>query len=101
MPEFASDLGPGIVQLHVADYKSPAQLQDGDVLVVGLGNSGAEIAKELAGVRHVHLSGEPSAVQPFRPERMSGRILMPFVGPVLLNRVLVTSNPLGRRSVPR
>ena len=98
VPEFAPDLDAEIVQLHVADYKNPAQLQEGDVLVVGLGNSGAEIAKELAGDHHVRLSGEPSAVQPFRPERLSGRILMPFVGPVLLNRVLVTSNPLGRKA---
>jgi len=97
LPEFAAELDSGIVQLHVADYKNPGQLQDGDVLVVGLGNSGAEISMDLARDHHVRLSGEPSAVQPFRPERLSGRILMPFVGPVLLNRVLTTSNPLGRK----
>ncbi|HEX6147642.1 MAG TPA: NAD(P)/FAD-dependent oxidoreductase [Acidimicrobiia bacterium] len=97
VPEFAGDLDPGIVQLHVADYQNPGQLQDGDVLVVGLGNSGAEVSMELARDHRVLLSGKPSAVQPFRPERLSGRILMPFVGPVLLNRVLTTSNPLGRK----
>jgi putative flavoprotein involved in K+ transport len=97
LPEFAGGIDPGIVQLHVADYKNPGQLQDGGVLVVGLGNSGAEISMDLARDHHVRLSGEPSAVQPFRPERLSGRILMPFVGPVLLNRVLTTSNPLGRK----
>ena len=97
VPEFAGELDSGIVQLHVADYKSPGQMQDGDILVVGLGNSGAEISMDLARGHRVRLSGEPSAVQPFRPERLSGRILMPFVGPVLLNRVLTTSNPLGRK----
>jgi putative flavoprotein involved in K+ transport len=97
LPEFAGGLDPGIIQLHVADYKNSRQLQDGDVLVVGLGNSGAEISMDLARDHRVSLSGEPSAVQPFRPERLSGRILMPFVGPVLLNRVLTTSNPLGRK----
>jgi len=97
LPEFAGELDAGIVQLHVADYRKPGQLQDGDVLVVGLGNSGAEISMELARDHRVRLSGEPSAVQPFRPERLSGRILMPFVGPVILNRVITTSNPLGRR----
>lgn len=96
-PGFASDLDSRIVQIHVDDYKNPGQLRDGDVLVVGLGNSGAEIAKELVRDRPVWLSGEPSAVQPFRPERLSGRILMPFVGPVILNRVLTTSTPMGRR----
>ena len=97
VPEFADGLDSGIVQFHIADYKNPGQLQDGDVLVVGLGNSGAEISMDLVRDHHVMLSGEPSAVQPFRPERLSGRILMPFVGRVILNRVLTTSNPLGRK----
>jgi putative flavoprotein involved in K+ transport len=96
-PGFANELDSRIVQLHVEDYKNPGQLEEGDVLVVGLGNSGAEIAKELAKERRVWLSGEPSAVQPFRPERLSGRILMPFVGPVIMNRVLTSSTPMGRR----
>jgi putative flavoprotein involved in K+ transport len=97
VPGFADELDSRIVQLHAAKYENPAQLQDGDVLVVGLGNSGAEISMDLAPHHRVLLSGEPSAVQPFRPERLSGRILMPFVGPVILNRVLTTSNPLGRK----
>ncbi len=97
-PGFADDLDPSIVQLHVADYENPRQLQDGDVLVVGMGNSGAEIAKELIQDRRVFISGEPSAVQPFRPEGLSGRLLMPFVGPVILNRVLTTSTPMGRKA---
>jgi putative flavoprotein involved in K+ transport len=96
-PAFATELDSRIVQIHVDDYKNPSQLQEGDVLVVGLGNSGAEIAKELVRDRRVWLSGKPSAVQPFRPERVSGRILMPFVGPVILNRVLTTSTPMGRK----
>ncbi|HSJ29321.1 MAG TPA: NAD(P)/FAD-dependent oxidoreductase [Acidimicrobiia bacterium] len=96
-PPLASEIDPGIVQLHADDYRNPGQLQDGDVLVVGLGNSGAEIAKELIRDRRVWLSGEPSGVQPFRPEKLSGRMLMPLVGPVILNRVLTTSTPMGRR----
>lgn len=100
-PAFAAELDSRIVQLHVDDYKNPTQLQEGDVLVVGVGNSGAEIAKELVQDRRVWLSGEPSAVQPFRPERLSGRILMPFVGRVILNRVLTTSTPMGRKARAR
>jgi putative flavoprotein involved in K+ transport len=96
-PGFATHVDSDILQLHVADYENPGQLQEGDVLVVGVGNSGAEVAKELAEDRRVWLSGEPSAVQPFRPEGLSGRLLMPFVGPVILNRVLTTSTPIGRR----
>ena len=48
-PPFAGDLSPAIVQLHSAGYRNPSQLQDGGVLVVGAGNSGAEIALEVAG----------------------------------------------------
>lgn len=97
-PPFADELDASIVQIHVADYASPAQLQEGAVLVVGMGNSGAEIAKELIRDRRVFISGEPSFVQPFTPHKLSGRILMPFVGPVILNRLLTTSTPMGRRA---
>lgn len=36
-----------ILQLHSADYRSPRQLPEGGVLVVGSGASGAQIADEL------------------------------------------------------
>ena len=48
VPPFARELDPGIVQLHSSDYRNPAQLRDGGVLVVGAGNSGAEIALDVA-----------------------------------------------------
>ncbi|MFT9014603.1 MAG: NAD(P)/FAD-dependent oxidoreductase [Acetobacter sp.] len=38
---------PGIMQIHSADYKNPAQLPEGNVLVIGSGSSGAQIAEEL------------------------------------------------------
>src|SRR5688572_6924416 len=48
VPSFARDLDKGIVQLHSKEYRNPSQIQKGAVLVVGAGNSGAEIAIELA-----------------------------------------------------
>jgi putative flavoprotein involved in K+ transport len=48
VPEFAGDLDQDIVQLHSYEYRSPSQLRDGAVLVVGAGNSGAEISLELS-----------------------------------------------------
>lgn len=58
MPRFAADLAPAITQLHSRDYRRPDQLPDGAVLVVGAGNSGAEIAVDLASAgRDVLLSG--------------------------------------------
>jgi putative flavoprotein involved in K+ transport len=96
-PLFASELDSSIFQIHIGDYENPDQLKDGAVLVVGLGNSGAEVAKELVADHHVWLSGEPTAVQPFRPEKLSGRILMPIVGPIL-NGILNTNTPMGRKA---
>ncbi len=47
VPPFATLLPPVITQLHSIEYRSPAQLRPGGVLIVGAGNSGAEIAKEV------------------------------------------------------
>jgi putative flavoprotein involved in K+ transport len=101
IPEFASKLDPSIVQLHVADYRNPGQLQDGDVVVIGAGNSGAEVAKELARTHHVWLSGPDTGQIPFRPESVAARILVPFVGRVIFHRVLTTSTPIGRKARPK
>jgi putative flavoprotein involved in K+ transport len=51
IPAFASELDPRIVQLHCSAYRNADQLQEGGVLVVGAGNSGVEIALELAATR--------------------------------------------------
>ena len=39
--------GAGVVQMHSTDYRNPAQLPDGAVLIVGAGSSGVQIADEL------------------------------------------------------
>ncbi|MGI5132479.1 flavin-containing monooxygenase [Pseudonocardia sp. CA-107938] len=57
IPGFAAELDPAILQLHSRDYRQPAQVPAGAVLVVGAGNSGAEIATELAAGHAVQLSG--------------------------------------------
>jgi putative flavoprotein involved in K+ transport len=101
IPGFASELDPSVVQLHVAEYRNPGQLQEGGVLVVGAGNSGAEVAKELARTHDVWLSGPSTGNLPFRPESVAARVLMPFVGRVIFHRVLTTSTPIGRRARPK
>jgi putative flavoprotein involved in K+ transport len=57
VPAFASGIDPIISQVHSADYKNSGQLPAGEVLVVGSGQSGAQIAEDLhlAG-RRVHLA---------------------------------------------
>jgi len=101
VPDYASELDPEIVQLHVAEYKNPEQLQDGDVLVVGAGNSGAEVAIELARTHKVSLSGAGNGALPFRPESVAARVLMPFIGRVVFHRVLTTKTPIGKKARPK
>lgn len=100
IPEFASELDPSIVQLHVAEYRNPGQLQEGGVLVVGAGNSGAEVANELARTHDVWLSGPDTGNIPFRPESVAARILMPIIARIIFHRVLTTSTPIGRKVRP-
>jgi putative flavoprotein involved in K+ transport len=64
IPAFAEELDPSITQLHSSEYRTPDQLPDGPVLVVGAGNSGAEIANELAASRDTFLSGRDVGSMP-------------------------------------
>lgn len=52
IPRYAEKLPAHIQQLHSEQYKNPAQLGSGAVLVVGSGQSGAQIAEDL------HLAGK-------------------------------------------
>ena len=57
IPRIAASLPPGIVALPSADYRNPAALPEGAVLVVGSGQSGVQIAEDLLGAgRSVYLS---------------------------------------------
>ncbi|MGG3449972.1 flavin-containing monooxygenase [Domibacillus aminovorans] len=56
IPLFAKSLSPDVLQIHSSQYKNPQQLRSGNVLVVGGGNSGAQIAVELSNERKTYLS---------------------------------------------
>jgi putative flavoprotein involved in K+ transport len=47
IPAEAAALAPGILQIHSSEYRNPEALAPGGVLVVGSGQSGCQIAKEL------------------------------------------------------
>jgi len=97
-PQLAKELSPEIRQLHAADYKNPEQLRDGPVLLVGAGNSGADIAMELVRDREVWLSGPDVGHIPFRIEKPFGqRIGVPFVLRLMFHRVLTVATPMGRK----
>uniref|UniRef100_UPI003F490D83 flavin-containing monooxygenase n=1 Tax=Nonomuraea bangladeshensis TaxID=404385 RepID=UPI003F490D83 len=87
-------LPPEVAALHSADYRNPAQLPDGPVLVVGGGNSGVQIAAELAATRPVTLA--LGARQPVLPQRLAGTDLFTWLQALGLVRAPVTSR-LGRR----
>jgi putative flavoprotein involved in K+ transport len=94
VPPMASKLDPAVTQLHSADYRNPQALPDGPVLVVGGGNSGFQIAEELAATRQVDLS--IATRYPMLPQRLGGRDLFWWLTRLGLLRVTVTSRP-GRR----
>lgn len=71
IPSMSVELAPQIYQTHTAQYRNPEQLRDGSVLVVGAGNSGAQIAVELSQHRPVTLSVGHSMV--FCPLELFGR----------------------------
>jgi putative flavoprotein involved in K+ transport len=102
LPRFAPDLDPGVVQLHAGEYRNPSQLQEGGVLVVGAGNSGGEIALEVASGHQTWLAGKESGHVPFRIDGPAARfIFQPLLFRFIGHRVLTVDTPIGRRMRPR
>jgi putative flavoprotein involved in K+ transport len=94
IPAFAEELGPDVVQLHSTDYRVPADLPAGRVLVIGGGNTGYQIAHELAATRETHIAiGTPQAAL---PQRLFGRDLFFFLTKTGLIRKSAESR-LGQR----
>jgi putative flavoprotein involved in K+ transport len=93
VPAFAAALKPELVQIHSSAYRRPSQLPPGGVLVVGAGNSGAQIALELAEAgRRVVLSGPDTGSL---PRRFLGRDVYDWIWPTLL--AASRDSALGRR----
>jgi putative flavoprotein involved in K+ transport len=97
VPPFAGELKAGIVQLHSFEYRNPSQLREGGVLVVGAGNSGAEIALEAARTHQTWMSGRDVGHVPFRIDGLAARLLLTrLVLRVIFHRILTVATPLGR-----
>lgn len=56
IPAFAKKISKDVLQLHSSEYINPSQLKQGNVLIVGGGNSGAQIAVELSTVKETFLA---------------------------------------------
>jgi putative flavoprotein involved in K+ transport len=73
VPEFASRLASDVFQVHSTEYRKPSDVPDGSILVVGGGNTGFQIAKELATTHKIGLA--VGSRQTPLPQRFLGRDL--------------------------
>jgi putative flavoprotein involved in K+ transport len=94
VPEVAGRLAPDVLQTHSTGYRNPSEVPEGTVLVVGGGNTGFQIAKELSATHRVFLS-VGSRQMPL-PQRLLGRDLFWWLTKTRLIRTTVESR-LGRR----
>ena len=94
VPPAAQRLDDSVTQLHSAGYRNPRALRPGPVLVAGGGNSGFQIAEELAATRPVDLSIATRA--PMLPQRLGSKDLFWWLTRLGLMRVTAESR-LGRR----
>lgn len=102
VPPFAPQLDPAVRQLHSRAYRDPTQLRDGPVLVVGAGNSGAEIAIEVASSHPTWLAGRGTGHLPFAIDGGIGRrLLAPLLLRGVFHRLLTGGTPLGRAVRPQ
>jgi putative flavoprotein involved in K+ transport len=90
-PPYAAELDPSIRQLESTRYRNPAQVAAETVLVVGAGNSGAEIALDLAPGRRVRLAGRDTGHVPARVDARLYRV----------TTAVGVGNRLGRRIAAR
>jgi len=92
VPRLAEKLPAHVAQFHSAQYRNPAQLPEGPVLVVGCGQSGAQIAEDLhlAG-RKVHLAtgNAPRCARFYR-----GREVVDWLADMKYYDMPVTEHPL-------
>lgn len=92
-PDISAQLPQRIFQVHSADYKSAQQLPEGEVLVVGSAQSGAQIAEDLHLTgRRVHLcvGSAPRVARFYR-----GRDVVDWLDDMGHYKLTVDDHPLG------
>jgi putative flavoprotein involved in K+ transport len=98
VPSVADRLDSDVHQIHSVDYRRPAAVPPGKVLVVGAANSGCQIAAELSATHNVELSAGQRI--PTIPQRPFGRDVWWWATRLGLDRV-TTDSRLGRRLTGR
>lgn len=99
VPDFASQLDPGIRQLHSSEFRRASQFREGAVLVVGAGNSGAEIALEAARGHRTILAGREPFQEPITPESRLAPLFDRGLW-FMAHHVLTLDTPMGRKLAP-
>jgi putative flavoprotein involved in K+ transport len=95
VPSFALDLDRSILQIHSSEYRNRDQLREGAVLIVGAGNSGAEIALDIADHHDVWLSGPDTGQEPTRAGTLPDRLFTPVMWTVATR--LTVNTRMGRK----
>ncbi len=93
VPRVGERLPLDVFQIHSKDYKSPAQLPEGEVLIVGTGQSGCQIAEDLhlAG-RKVHLAVGDA---PRSPRLYRGKDTIRWLDEMGYYKTTTDTHPLG------
>ncbi len=101
VPAFAGDLDPHVVQLHSSAYRNPAQLQPGGVLIVGGGNSGADISLDVVPSHPTWVAGPKVAHIPPDIDNWFARTFVVRGVRFAQRNVLCLRTPMGRRAAPK
>lgn len=98
LPEFAGRVRVPGQNLHSDSYTHPKQLPDGSVLIVGAGNTGRQLARELAGSHEVTLA--VGAPQRELPQQFLGVDIFSWMTTTGVLRIPAPS-PISRRLARR
>ena len=98
LPAVSGQLEPEVFQIHSTGYRRPSDVPEGDVVVVGGGNTGFQIAKELSASHNVHLA--IGSRQTPLPQRILGRDLFWWLTKLGVLEKTVDSR-IGRRARDR
>lgn len=99
VPKFASELDPSITQVRSVEYRHPSQLCDGAVLVVGAGNSGAEIVRDLSATHPTWLADPDTGLVPGTYGSLGYRVGYGII--FTLMKLFTVDTPWGRSVVQK
>ncbi len=90
VPEISNGLSAQVVQVHSAKYHDPSDIPEGTTLVVGTGNSGVQIASELAKRGTVLLSSGHSPL--ILPAKVGGKSIFWWMDKVGIWKLFLTTS---------